>query len=290
MLARRPRKELKKRDMVSLKRDKPRGMLHSGETRAGLVHARYWPSPDLATFVEHYWTVEWNLATPLRRETLPHPVVHVVLEGIEATVAGPATQRFTTTLAGNGRVFGIKFHPGGFRPFIDGPVSAYADRTVALREVFGPAAQDLSLRALAHPQHEATIAVLEAFLRERNARADAAAASMTAIARRIADDRGITRIEQLVRESGLGLRTLQRQFRDYVGVHPKWVIQRYRLHEALARIDDAAVCDWAALASDLGYADQAHLIRDFKKLIGRTPADYAKAQSRAAPEDARSHD
>jgi len=282
MLARTPRKELKKRDMVSPKHDKPRGVLHSGTAVAGMAHARYWPSPDLAPFVEHYWTVEWNLAAPLQRETLPHPVVHIVLEGAEATLAGPATRRFTTTLAGNGRVFGIKFHPGGFRPFLDGPVSAYADRTVALHEVFGPAAHDLARRALAHDTHEATIAVLETFLRERHAAIDATAVSMAAIARRIAEDRGITRIDAVVREFGIGLRTLQRQFRDYVGVHPKWVIQRYRLHEALARIDDDASCDWAALAADLGYADQAHLIRDFKKLIGLTPADYAKAKSRAA--------
>lgn len=283
MLARRQREELKKRDMVSPKRDKPRGVLHSGETVAGMIHARYWPSPDLAAFVEHYWTVEWNLAAPLQRETLPHPVVHIVLEGVEATVAGPATQRFTTTLSGKGRVFGIKFHPGGFRPFVNEPVCAYADRTLALREVFGPAADDLSVRALAHDGHSATIAVLETFLRGRNAGTDATATAMAAIARRIADDRGITRIEQIVREFGIGLRTLQRQFRDYVGVHPKWVIQRYRLHEALARIDGDAICDWAALASDLGYADQAHLIRDFRKLVGVTPAEYAKARPHAAP-------
>lgn len=289
MLARTARKELKKRDMVSLKHDKPRGVLHSGEAPAGMAHARYWPSADLAPFVEHYWTVEWNLAAPLQRETLPHPVVHIVLEGTDATIAGPATRRFTTTLTGKGRVFGIKFHPGGFRPFLDGPVSAYADRTVALSDVFGPAAHELARRALAEREHEATIAVLEAFLRERHAEIDATAVSMTAIARRIAEDRSITRIDAIVRESGIGLRTLQRQFRDYVGVHPKWVIQRYRLHEALARIDDDASCDWAALAADLGYADQAHLIRDFKKLIGRTPADYAKAMSPTVHTGAASH-
>ena len=79
MLARGQRKELKKRDMVRPKHDKPPGVLHSDAASAGMVHARYWPSPDLATFVEHYWTVEWNLAAPLRRETLPHPVVHIVL-------------------------------------------------------------------------------------------------------------------------------------------------------------------------------------------------------------------
>ncbi|WP_257385892.1 helix-turn-helix domain-containing protein [Tahibacter caeni] len=271
--------------MVNLRRDKPRGVLHSGDVTPEMVHARYWPSPDLVPFVEHYWTVEWDLDAPLRRETLPHPVVHIVLENGEATLTGPSTRRFVTTLAGKGRVFGIKFHPGGFRPFLGGPVSAYADRTVALGEIFRQDAADLVRRALARDAHAETIAVLEAFLRERDPRIDATAVSMAAIAKRMADDREITRIEQIVREFGIGLRTLQRQFRDYVGVHPKWAIQRYRLHEALARIDDGTMHDWATLASDLRYADQAHLIRDFKKLVGLTPAEYARAAPRAAPAD-----
>ena len=46
------------------------------------------------------------------------------------------------------------------------------------------------------------------------------------------------------------------------------------------RIDEGRDCDWAALALDLGYADQAHLIRDFKKIVGRTPVEYAKAGTR----------
>lgn len=280
MLASAHRTGLKKRDMVRPKLDKPRGVLRSGDVVPEMAHARYWPSPDLAPFVEHYWTVEWNLRAPLVRETLPHPVVHIVLEGEAATLAGPTTKRFTTTLTGRGRVFGIKFHPGGFHPFSAKPVSAYADRTIALRGVFGEAAGLLAHRALAHAEHEATIAVLEAFLRDRHASTDATAVLMAAIARRMAEDRSITRIEQVAREFGVGLRTLQRQFRGYVGVSPKWVIQRYRLHEALARIDEGSACDWAALALDLGYADQAHLIRDFKKIVGCTPAEYAKAKPR----------
>jgi AraC-like DNA-binding protein len=38
---------------------------------------------------------------------------------------------------------------------------------------------------------------------------------------------------------------------------------------------------WAVLAQELGYFDQAHFISDFKKLVGRTPADYERAE--AAP-------
>jgi AraC-like DNA-binding protein len=81
----------------------------------------------------------------------------------------------------------------------------------------------------------------------------------------------------LTREFGLGLRKLQRLFDDYVGVSPKWVIQRYRLHEAAERIAAGRVADFADLALELGYADQAHFNRDFKKLVGRSPAEYARS-------------
>lgn len=266
--------------MVQPKHDPPRGVLRAADSAAGFAHARYWPSPDLAPFVEHYWTVEWDLDRPCVRETLPHPVVHIVLEDDRATLTGPTTRRFTAKLQGRGRVFGIKFHPGGFRPFASGPVSAYADRTIALGRIFGAAAEELAPRALAGADHRATIVELEAFLRAREAHIDATAASMTRIAACMAAERDITRIEQVAQRFGIGLRSLQRRFRDYVGVSPKWVIQRYRLHEALARIDAGGDVDWAALALDLGYADQAHLIRDFKRIVGCTPAQYARAAMR----------
>lgn len=75
----------------------------------------------------------------------------------------------------------------------------------------------------------------------------------------------------------MSLRQLQRLFREYVGVSPKWVIQRYRLLDAAERVAAGTTIDWADLSLDLGYADQAHFIRDFKKLVGRSPAEYARS-------------
>jgi AraC-like DNA-binding protein len=58
------------------------------------------------------------------------------------------------------------------------------------------------------------------------------------------------------------------------------VIQRERLHEALARIEAGPV-DWTGLALDLGYFDHAHFIHDFRALIGVSPAAYARARGPA---------
>lgn len=272
---------LKKRDMAETGPIQRRGVLHAQIDARGFRHERYRPSPDLARFVEHYWAVDWELDEPCMRETLPHPVVHLVAEAGTAMLGGPATRRWTRLFApGRGRVFSIKFHVGGFRPFAAGPVCAYADGQFSALEVFGERARFLGRDVLAAADHRAAVAIYEAFLRDSRVREDPTVDFVAAIAARIAADHRIVRIEQVASEFDLTPRTLQRLFRDYVGASPKWLIQRYRLHEAVARIDAGGCTDWPALALDLGYADQAHLIRDFKKIVGRTPVQYARAARR----------
>jgi AraC-like DNA-binding protein len=100
---------------------------------------------------------------------------------------------------------------------------------------------------------------------------------VAALVSRITDDPGLRRVDQLSASSGLTARSLQRLFADYVGVSPKWVMRRARLHEAAERADSGEPVDWALLASDLGYADQAHLTRDFTVTIGIPPSRYAAA-------------
>ena len=100
------------------------------------------------------------------------------------------------------------------------------------------------------------------------------------------EDPAVVRVDELAARHAMSPRTLQRLFRRYVGVSPKWVLQRYRLHEAAERIAEGRDGDWAATALELGYFDQAHFIRDFKALIGASPAQYAGGRSSLGAEDA----
>ena len=96
-----------------------------------------------------------------------------------------------------------------------------------------------------------------------------------ALVSRITATRRCARVDELAAASGMTVRSLQRLFADYVGVSPKWVMRRARLHEAAERADSGEPVDWALLASDLGYADQAHLTRDFTATLGISPTRYA---------------
>jgi AraC-like DNA-binding protein len=242
------------------------------------AHRRLLPAADLRPFVERFWLVSWNLRghRPQTVETLPHPSVHLVLEsGQPARLGGVHGGRFSRVLAGQGRVFGIKFRPGGFRPFWHAPMTTLTDRTLSLAGAFGApgAAFEAAIHGL--DGDDARMAAAETFLRARQPSMDGNVALIDGLVARVIADRALTRVEDLAALSGLGLRALQRLFAEYVGITPKWLIQRYRLHEALARRDTAADVEWAGVALALGYFDQAHFIRDFKRMVGTTPARYA---------------
>lgn len=78
-------------------------------------------------------------------------------------------------------------------------------------------------------------------------------------------------MDALAGETGMTVRNLQRLFTEHVGVGPKWLIRRYRLPEVTERMAAGGVIQWAELAADLGYADQAHFVRDFISMFGESP-------------------
>ena len=261
------------------RQDSARGVLDRRRGAQRFRVDRFWPAQDVADLVEHYWIVCWDLrGRPAHeQETLPHPAVHLVLEGAGARLYGVSTRRFSRRLEGAGRAVGVRFRAAGFRPWLGGPVRALTDRTLPAADVLGPQVERLAGAIGDHPDETAAMLV-EDFLRRHRPPPDARAGLVNRIVERITSDGAVLAVGDVARPFGISPRTLQRLFREYVGVGPKWVIKRFRLHDAVERLAAGEPADWARLARELGYFDQAHLIHDFKAMIGRTPAEYARAQ------------
>jgi AraC-like DNA-binding protein len=269
--------------------DAPRGVLQRRAPEGRIAHERFAPSPALEPFVQHFWTVRWDLRgePPVLAETLPHPCVHVVFERGQGRVLGVQTaRRFRRHLRGQDRVFGIKFRPAAFQPFLGAPLSSLTDRSCAVRTVFGAEGQALREAILGEPDARRCVTLAEDFLGKRLPPLPREVARLRDLVERLAADPGITRMEQVAALAGMEPRQLQRRFNAGVGVSPKWVLQRYRLHEAAERLTREDVPDLAQLALELGYFDQSHFIRDFKAVVGRPPARYL-ADARGARTAAR---
>lgn len=254
------------------------GILNPQEGLTRFRLERYPPAVDLAPFIERHWIVRWDLrgCSPYEQETLPHPCVNLVFEASGAAVHGVGTRRHVAHLEGKGRVVGVKFKPGGFFPWSRGPVSTLTERAVPLREALDlDGEDDIERRVLACEDDRVAISLVEELLRVRLLVRDAQVESVVRLVAIARDDPSIASVEALASAAAMTPRTLQRLFHRYVGVGPKWVIRRCRIHEAAERCRDGARVDWAALAHDLGYCDQPHFSREFKAQIGRTPSEYA---------------
>jgi AraC-like DNA-binding protein len=234
------------------------------------------PTADLAHFVERHWVVRWDLRgrPPHRQEVVTHPCVNLVFEPHGAAVHGVHRRRDARILAGRGWAVGVKFRPGGFSGFLGRPVHEITDRSVSLPDVFGASARDLERDAAAVADPHAKIALAEAFLRERMPEPDPEVDLVQAVVADMLDVAPGATVEEVARRHAVSTRTLQRLFRRHVGVGPKWVLRRYRLHEAAEQLAAGERSDWTALALDLGYFDHAHFIRDFRAVVGRSPAEY----------------
>jgi AraC-like DNA-binding protein len=260
------------------------GVLHAETAATRFTLSRHVPPEDLAPFLDYWWVVRWDLRgqPPHEQAILPHPNVTLAFETGGAGVFGVDRSIFTKRLTGAGKGLGVRFRPGGFHPFYRRSIATLNDRVVPARHVFGPAADEACAAAMSPGADDAAmVAAAEGLLRGFGAVPDPVAAQAAAMVERVSADPELRRVAALSEAFGVPERRLQRLFAEYVGVSPKWVIRRARLLEAARRADAGDVVDWAELALELGYADQAHLTRDFTASIGIPPARYTRGGSPA---------
>ena len=261
------------------------GILRPGVGRTRFELRRRSPADALSDHVERHWTVRWDLRgePPFTQEILPHPCVNLVAEPGLVAVYGIPLGRSPHTIEGAGIAIGTKFRPGGFGGFLDRPASELNGRTLALGELFGAAGTQLQRRLVEiGGDEDAHIEAVEQFLLQRLPAPDARYELVRAVVADMLVAAPGTTVAELAERHAVSPRTLQRVFADFVGVGPKWVLKRYRMHEAAERIASGEAGDGASLALDLGYFDQSHFIRDFTAQIGLSPSAYERACAIAA--------
>jgi AraC-like DNA-binding protein len=238
------------------------------------------PGADLSGLVDYFWWVRWDTADPHDQEVVPRPVVHLSAEVVAGRprllVHGVHPRMFRRRLEGAGHTVAAGFRPAGFRPFLRSDVGALEGREVPVADLLGLDDGPVAEEALACASPEDGAAVLARWLRGLAPEPDLRVQELAALVERAEEDTSLVRAEQLAELAGVSLRTLQRRFHSYVGIGPKWVVQRFRLLDVTAAAHGEADVDWAALAVRLGYADQSHLIRAFTQLVGHPPAAYAR--------------
>ena len=269
-----------------------RGILDPWLLRQRVRLTRYPAGPALAGLVDRFWAVRWDLPPGLvhRQQVLTHPGANLSIghpdarvtaeqPRIEARLNGVARAVTTRALLGQGWTVAAMTRPGGLGAFIAGSATEFTDRVVPLGDAIDVDEAALLRQVDSAPDEAARVATLAASLEQAvDPRRLSSALQVAEVARLAEGDRSLRRLDELCARAAIGRRTLQRMFLRDAGVSPIWVLRRYRLLDAAETVRAGQPVSWAKVAAELGYADQAHLIRDFRAAVGQTPGAYAESQ------------
>jgi AraC-like DNA-binding protein len=261
-------------------RGRPDAILRPSRAAHTISVERVPASEALAGFVDYHWYVGWRAPEPHRQQVVPQPRVHLAAEPANGEprllVHGLSREPFFRTLTGEGHTFGAAFHPGGFRPFLGRSVGSIAGSVVPAGGLLGLDDRPVAGQVLATSDVPAMVSALEGYLTALDPPADPLVEQVRALVREAEEDHGLNRAEELAQRASMSLRSLQRLFTEYVGAGPKWVVTRFRILDAAAAAHGGEPVPWASLAADLGFTDQAHLIRAFTAVVGTPPETYRR--------------
>lgn len=227
--------------------------------------------------VRHLWRVRWSLpdGAVQRQRVLSYPASNAVIGPDGAVLSGLGTAVATQELAGESWVLGLLLRPAATRLLSSEPPAALVGRVVPLPGAPVEAVQDALRDDAAAPA--ALHAALSGWLAPFVERVDERIRLCNEVCRLAEEDPDILRVDELARSAGLPLRSLDRLVKEHVGVTPKWLIDCRRLQEAATVLYADSEASLPDLAYRLGFSDQAHFSRSYRKVIGETPAQTRRA-------------
>ncbi|WAP51392.1 AraC family transcriptional regulator [Arthrobacter sp. ATA002] len=258
-----------------------RGHLRGAGDRSFTIY-RYDPAPPSQQWLRVFWIPVWEVPGGEVREQriLTYPVCLLSISAEYARLVGPRMTAARVPLTGSGWTFGVMLRPGAGRTLLGRDVSALTNRHLDLAEIPLLAGVVSGIRTLMREQPglPAAHAAARALLEERFSLlgpVDSGAALINRVVARVEEDPGITTVAALCGAFGLKERTLQRLCSRYLGLTPRWLIRQRRLQDAGQALRSGAG-SLSAIAAGLGYADQAHFSRNFRRATGWTPGEFAE--------------
>ena len=251
------------------------------------------PPAPAADLVRWFWVPEWDLPPghTSRQDTIAYPASNLVVEPDLVGFAGPTTHRSHRDLTGRGWAVGALLRPAAVPALVDDPgdirdrylpldlPDLHATVCLAMRSDGASAVKGGDASDGGDARRVRAVQAFAEWLRARVPSVSAEARLANTMTDLIDGDSTVLRLEDVAARLGVSPRTVQRLAKRYVGLPPAAMIRRRRLQEAAERIRTEPGLDLAAIAADLGYADQAHLTNDFRTVLGHTPSRYRRESS-----------
>ncbi len=236
---------------------------------------------DEVPLVVHFWVPEWNIEAGRvsRQQVIGYPASNLVVSQDGAIISGPTTRRSHRDLVGSGWAVGAMLRPAAVEVVVGEPI-AVRDTEAALDAPELVAAVNTAMRSRADDRIRLACRALGAWVAERVGEPTPEALLANALTHVIDSDPTVLQLSDVAARLGVSERTVTRFARRFVGMTPAAMIRRRRLQEAAEQLRADPGIPLADVAARHGYADQSHLSRDFRAVLGFTPSGYRTSVAR----------
>lgn len=241
------------------------------------------PAPDLAQHIDMCWSLTGEEGSGKAfYEILPDSNMNLIFRysfsGWRMSLLGPASEKACVEIDGASDYFCIRFRPGQALRLADVRTVDLIDCYAELSKIKGISVGSLADRLSSLPDPAARQLVMEDLVRGclplvRDERCRQATALLEAHG-------GQLHVNELAAELGFHIRTLERLFLEQLGMTPKQLSRLVRFRHLLSSLKTGSFGSLADLAYACGYADQSHMIRDYKELTGRLPGESGSCDPR----------
>ncbi len=257
--------------------DPTRGVLYPA--RLPQFH-RLPPAGAAGELVVWFWIPEWDIepGRSSRQDIVAYPALNLVVEGRSVSLSGASTRATHRDLRGTGWAVGALLRPAAVAALTE-DAAALVDGEVLLDAPELSSAVSAAMAAGEHHREHA-VAAFSDWLVDRVGPVGEAARQADGLVDVLLGERPATSPEEAAIRLAVSVRTLQRLAHRYVGLSPAAMIRRRRLQDAAERLRADPSLDLATLAAESGYADHAHLTRDFRAVLGIAPRTYRSESGR----------
>ncbi len=248
------------------------------------------PSSGLMDYIESYWWMTSDL--PAGSAGDPHTcipkgtiefIIHLDGEASEVyqngkwqplyaeMLVGIHTVPVTTRMRGRSSRFGIRLKPEAFIQLFGVPLAELYQNFTSVSLLAGSRFNWLFCLLREAPDMESRVTLVESFLYKKLMAIKEGEQLITRAIRKIWLEEGNISTSSLSRSVHIGERQLQRLFKSHLGISPKLYSRIIRFRSAYEQAQAGKNIAWTDVAYNLGYADQAHFVKDFKNFAGVTP-------------------
>lgn len=258
-----------------------------------MLHKLYFPKPPLSFFVENIWYYDGHYAGHPREKILPDGAIELIIDldnwpkkifadetttdrfrtVKKAWISGERT-RYLVIGTDNTQMIGIRFKPGGAYPFFGFPISELSEAVTELDLIWGRLIYGIRDELLEIVSPDEKIIRFESFLLEQVQRSLEPNRAITFAIHNLQQSRQFLAIRDLAAQIGISQKHLITQFERIVGLRPKSFARVVKFHRVLKMIEQTKQVEWAAIAYECGYYDQAHFIKEFHTFSGVNPSKY----------------